>query len=1342
MTKLPTSTSAADLSHCAQEAIHKLGIIQSYGVLLVCDLASGKLLQHSANAAQCLGIHPSLFVQQTLPHLLGVSDEQWQNWCAQASTDAAVLVATLSQEPSRPALEVLLHRVVLTATTQIVCELIPTGEPFADGRHDVVILGELARQIRQLHGFESVDDFATGTVQAMQVFLGYDRVMLYRFEADWSGLILAEATASGVEQHFMGLRFPASDIPAQARDLYTRNLLRIIADVQAPPSAMLSLPHAADAVLDQSHCLLRQPSSMHLTYLGNMGVRATLIISLMYQGKLWGMLACHHHQPRMPPDHHRHTARIACELIADSLASKLEELLHRQALEHQHNVDVVLVQLREDLRAITSTELSWTKSVAALTELLGPCQIMGRLNGENQGQALLSEPALKDLLLRLQATQPGQALATDHVTAWGWSAQDFLSREPMAGLLAVSPAGDADTYIVVLREPWVHSVLWGGQPDQHEPQTLPDGQVVWGPRRSFASWQQDIKDHSQPWLAHEMSALAQTTILVKRVHTQALLSASRERLQLLGASMDLLQDFVLMTEAEPRPGETFRRIVYANPALCEQSGYSAKELLGRSPSLFQGLNTDKALIETMTKQLKAWQPVHETLLNYKKDGTPYWIDMKIMPIANASGWYTHWISVQRNITATVELQARLQSEKDRLDNVMSATGAGTWVLDCLTGIYQMDAQSAAFFGLSPHEAESVDVPRLRARVHPQDLAEVIRSSEAHLRGEAAFHDARFRIQDARGQWIWLRVRGRVIARDANGTALQMIGTYTDVTEYVQTAHAAEQYRLDLESTVAALPDALLTFDDTGRILLARAPGDLLFGKPVAELKNSNLFELLEPAACATLKNAMNLALNGDAVNSIEFCICIAAVQHHFECAMAHKKSVDSESASVSYVLTVRDVSQRKADEAKIEQLIYFDPLTGLHNRRALFDKLAQVHRRCQQQSQTYAVLFIDLDHFKDLNDTRGHQAGDALLRLVAQRLQAELGGEDILSRVGSDEFVVVISNLVAGPDAALLAYNLAERLRQALAKPFAMEGMAYQLTCSVGVAMGDAAEQDVNEVIKRADIATLQAKTTGRNKSQFFDQTIQQALQEQTALEQDLRQAVNNNELRLYYQPIVNRAHEVVGHEALVRWQHPTRGLVPPVAFIPVAEQSDLILAIGQWVLQTACEQLAAWACDPVRSQWVLAVNVSATQIQQADFVQGVQQTLARTQAAPDRLKLELTESLLNADLDATILKMQQLRAIGIRFALDDFGTGYSSMSYIKRLPLNQLKIDRSFVMDLPDDQDAGAIATMIIQMASTLHMEVVAEGVETQAQAQYLENLGCQFFQGYLFGKPVPLQD
>ena len=451
---------------------------------------------------------------------------------------------------------------------------------------------------------------------------------------------------------------------------------------------------------------------------------------------------------------------------------------------------------------------------------------------------------------------------------------------------------------------------------------------------------------------------------------------------------------------------------------------------------------------------------------------------------------------------------------------------------------------------------------------------------------------------------------------------------------------------------------------------------------------------------------------------------------------------DSAGVTSHYVAIFNDVSERVDAQAQIDTLAFYDPLTQLPNRRLLLDRLDQALHVSRRHMRKNALLFVDLDNFKTLNDTLGHYQGDVLLVQVAQRLKICVREGDTLARLGSDEFVVMLEDLSEDViSAAAQAEAVAEKILNAFVAEFTLGSGAHHGTPSIGITLfGGEALENSEQPLKRAELAMFQAKAAGRNTYRFFETRMQAEVSRQAALEADLRDAVTRQQFLLHYQPQVVGTGRVTGVEALVRWQHPQRGMVSPAEFIPLAEENGLILRIGQWVLETACVQLAEWATQPERAHLTIAVNVSARQFKQSDFVESVLATLARAGANPKRLKLELTESMLVDDVEGIIVKMGALKAHGVRFSLDDFGTGYSSLAYLKRLPLDQLKIDQGFIRNIVTDPNEASIAKMVVALAESMGLSVIAEGVELQAQADFLAHLGCHAYQGYLFSKPLPL--
>jgi len=444
------------------------------------------------------------------------------------------------------------------------------------------------------------------------------------------------------------------------------------------------------------------------------------------------------------------------------------------------------------------------------------------------------------------------------------------------------------------------------------------------------------------------------------------------------------------------------------------------------------------------------------------------------------------------------------------------------------------------------------------------------------------------------------------------------------------------------------------------------------------------------------------------------------------------------------------LARTEAERHKIEQLAqqarrltYFDLLTGLPNRTLLQERVQEALVASSRSGCGGALLFIDLDNFKHFNDTLGHDKGDQLLLQVAQRLTRSVREADTVAHLGGDTFLVVLEDLRANSvEAAAQAKTVGEKFLAVLNEPYRFAEHNYVNTSSIGITLFENGEDSFENLLQRAELAMYQAKKSGRNALSFFDPKMQAVVSARVAMEEDLRQALQQKQFLLYYQAQVT-GDLAIGAEALVRWKHPQHGMVSPVEFIPVAEETGLILPLGHWVLDTACTQLARWATRAEMAHLTVAVNVSARQFHQADFVEQVLAVLERTGANPQRLKLELTESMLISNVEDVISKMRALKAIGIGFSLDDFGTGYSSLSYLSRLPLDQLKIDRSFVMNIESSDNAAIICAAIISLAHSLKLKVVAEGVETAAQSYFLNTVHhCDIIQGYLFSRPLPLED
>jgi diguanylate cyclase (GGDEF)-like protein/PAS domain S-box-containing protein len=1009
---------------------------------------------------------------------------------------------------------------------------------------------------------------------------------------------------------------------------------------------------------------------------------------------------------------------------------------------------------------------------------------------------------------------------------------------------------------------------------------------------------------------------------------------------LLEICIDRLNDAIVITEAEPinNPGP---RIIWANQVFYRRNGYSPEEVLGQSPRFLQGPDTDRATLDRIRTALETWQSVRAETLNYRKDGTTYWNELEIVPIANEKGWFTHWVSVQRDVTVRKALEQQVQQlafydpltglpNRRLLDDRLALALASSRRRGLDGALMFLDLDN--FKALNDRHGHGVGdlllievAKRLRNCVREVDtvarlggdefvvilceldanlaqsadnahrVAEKIRASLAapylltieptgQLNATLEHHcSASIGIvmltnnqasQSEVMQWADAAMyqakdggRNRVHLYAHNSHSLQC--SYPQREQTLQEREAfksvilnsleAEIAVVDRNGVILAVNDRWQQFaldnglepgkpapntgvgsnyfavcvpgsaDGAGDMLDARAglqavldgrlarfnldypcdsptqarwfartvmplgqgvrDGAVITHTDITQRKQAE--EQLRLAARVfsnahegiTITNAENIIIEvNEAFSRItgysreealgqnprflqsgrqdkafyEAMWRSLTEQGHWagELWNRHKSGKviaehlsisamrDADGSLVQYVGHFTDISDRIKAQAEIDTLAFYDPLTQLPNRRLLLNRLDQALHVSTRHARNNALLFVDLDNFKILNDTQGHIQGDLLLVQVTQRLRACIRDGDTLARLGSDEFVVMLENLSDDViEAATQAEAVGVKILGSFVADFALNSGSYHGTPSIGITLfGGPALESNEQPLKRAELAMFQAKAAGRNMLRFFDAQMQAEVSAHALMTADLREAVIKQQFVLYYQPQVVGGGRITGVEALVRWRHPQRGIVSPAEFIPLAEETGLILPLGQWVLDTACLQLAAWAKNPALAHLTVAVNVSACQFQRSDFVGSVLATLERTGATPKLLKLEMTESMLVDDMEAIITKMGVLKAQGVTFSLDDFGTGYSSLAHLKRLPLHQLKIDQGFVQNIVTDPNDAVIAKMVVVLAESMGLSVIAEGVELQAQADCLAQLGCHAYQGYWFSRPLGL--
>jgi diguanylate cyclase (GGDEF)-like protein/PAS domain S-box-containing protein len=683
------------------------------------------------------------------------------------------------------------------------------------------------------------------------------------------------------------------------------------------------------------------------------------------------------------------------------------------------------------------------------------------------------------------------------------------------------------------------------------------------------------------------------------------------------------------------------------------------------------------------------------------------------------------------------MNERLRSKAESLREAQRLAGLGGWRLHIASRKLHCSEELLSLLGVAS-ERRPEDLGSLRRLVHPDDRARVAAAIDATLRHGGAL-DIEHRVLLPDGA---LRsVRQRAEMRTWSSGERVLVGTMQDITEQ----HASQGSLRLLHDCISRINDAIMITEakDLGepgpRILFVNEAFEQMSGYAAEDVIGKSPRLLQGPKTDSVQLERIQEALaRRQAVKAELLNYARDGSEFWVECNIS---PVADESGETSYFVAVqRDITERKRAQAEIERLAFYDPLTGLPNRRLLLDRLQHAVEGTRRSGMSGALIFLDVDNFKTLNDTLGHDKGDLLLQQIARRLEGCVRRYNTVARLGGDEFVIMLEELGAGAEqAAARAEVVIEKIQAAFRHKFMLDGAEHHCTPSMGVALFDRNQNDIDDLLKRADLAMYQAKAAGRNTACFFDPAMQSSINARVALEREIREALQRGEFMLYYQPQKDGAGKTIGMEALIRWRHPERGLVSPDYFIRLAEETGLILPLGEWVMEAACRQLNAWARRGAASDWSVSVNVSASQFRHPQFVDLVLRVVEESGIDPRKLKLELTESVLVENPEETISKMARLRAAGLGFSLDDFGTGYSSLSYLKRLPLDQIKIDRSFVKDVLTDPNDAAIARTILALGQILGLQVVAEGVESLAQRDFLEALGCHGYQGYYFSHPLP---
>ncbi len=806
-------------------------------------------------------------------------------------------------------------------------------------------------------------------------------------------------------------------------------------------------------------------------------------------------------------------------------------------------------------------------------------------------------------------------------------------------------------------------------------------------------------------------------LIIGRIRdTETALHKNEADLRIAATAFDLHQS-LMITDAKCR-------ILRVNQAFINETGYSMEEVIGQTPRLLKSGCHDQSFYRQM------WLTIHSTnkwegeIWNRDKSGAIKAKWLTISAVRRGDGVITHYVASHLDINQRKQDEMLLRQYKTAIDT----THEGFWITDKSGYLLESNKAYAQMSGYTVEELLGMHIEQLEAK-------------------ERSLHEIKIHIDKILSQqWDVFETRHR--HKDGHEFDVEVSASYVpDSQHFVAFIHDITQRKAAEKSMrIAAIAfethEAILITDANANIIrvnqafqdisgysaedvLGKNPSMLSSGRQDQQFYAQMWQQLLEQGTWTG--EIWDKRKNGQIYPKW---LTITAVR-------------DQEGVNTEYVAIFNDITERKKAEEEIYNLAYYDALTQLPNRRLLIDRIRQAQMISLRNQQFGALLFLDMDRFKILNDTMGHDHGDLFLIEIAGRLQHCIREIDTVARIGGDEFVILIEELgLKAEDASHKAALIAEKIRTTLSIPYQLSGHEYHSSPSVGVSLFHGNTEPLESILKQADMAMYQAKESGRNMVRFFDPAMQIAVATHATLEADLRNAISGQQLRLYYQIQLDSELRPLGAEGLVRWVHPVRGLVMPKQFIHIAEKSSLILQLGHWVLEAACKQLALWQQSELTQNLILAINVSAQQFKRHDFVESVMAQLHLHQVNPDKLKLELTESVVLNDVNDVIGKMHDLQAQGVRLSLDDFGTGYSSLSYLKQLPLDQLKIDQSFVRDIITDPNDAVMVQTIINLAQNFRLSVIAEGVENEAQLEFLRINGCTAYQGYLFSKPLPLDE